>query len=82
MNRFRQLKLLRSPLSLDGVLIKFPELPYFLREARERAFAMPMTEALLAFCQAGPRDWADNMGRPRVAFWHQLMNAAPRQADP
>jgi 3-hydroxyisobutyrate dehydrogenase-like beta-hydroxyacid dehydrogenase len=59
----------------EDAFIKFPELPYFLREARERGFAMPMTEALFAFCDAGPRNWADNMGRPRVSFWHQLMNA-------
>ena len=63
--------------SANDVLIKFPELPYFLREARERGFAMPMTEALLAFCDPGPRNWVDNMNRPRVAFWHQLMQSAP-----
>ena len=58
----------------DEVLIKFPELPYFLREARARGFHLPLTEALLAFCDAGPRDRVDNMGRPRVAYWHELMN--------
>lgn len=62
----------------DDVLIKFPELPYFLHEARERGFAMPMTEALFEFCDRGPRDWVDNMGRPRVAFWHMLMRSAGR----
>ena len=56
----------------DDVLVKFPELPYFLSEARERGFAMPLTEALHAFCQPGPRHWTDNMNRPRVSFWHQL----------
>jgi len=61
--------------SADDVYVKFPELPYFLREARERGFEMPMTEALFAFCDAGPRNWEDNMRRPRVAFWHQLMHA-------
>ncbi|MGD8238189.1 MAG: NAD(P)-dependent oxidoreductase [Armatimonadota bacterium] len=60
----------------DDILVKFPELPYFLSEARERGFAIPMTEALFAFCEDGPRDWADNMERPRVAFWHQLMEGA------
>ena len=63
--------------SANDVLIKFPELPYFLREARERGFAMPLTEALLAFCDRGQRDWTDNMNRPRVAFWHELMQSAP-----
>ena len=64
--------------SADDVIIKFPELPYFLREARERGFAIPMTEALLAFCDAGPRNWVDNMGRPRVSFWHQLAQSRER----
>jgi 3-hydroxyisobutyrate dehydrogenase-like beta-hydroxyacid dehydrogenase len=65
----------------EDVLIKFPELPYFLREARERGFVLPMTEALFAFCNPGPRNWADNMGRPRVSFWHQLVCAGePREA--
>lgn len=59
----------------DDVLVKFPELPYFLGEARERGFTMPMTRALFDFLDAGDRDWTDNMGRPRVAFWHQLMQA-------
>ncbi len=59
----------------DDILVKFPELPYFLREAEERGFQMPMTQALFEFLDAGPRDWVDNMDRPRVAFWHQLMGA-------
>lgn len=62
----------------DDVLIKFPELPYFLREADERGFPLPMTRALFDFCAAGPRDRVDNMGRPRVAFWHELVNRPGR----
>jgi len=58
----------------DGVNILFPELPYFLREAHEQGFDIPMTEALFAFCDAGPRDWVDNQNRPVVALWHELMN--------
>ncbi len=58
----------------DDVLVKFPELPYFLREADERGFPLPMTRALFEFCDPGPRDWVDNMSRPRVAFWHELMS--------
>jgi len=67
--------------SADEVLIKFPEMPYFLREARELGFALPITEAIFAFCDGGPRNWTDNMGRPRVAFWHQLMHGtAPNRS--
>jgi 3-hydroxyisobutyrate dehydrogenase-like beta-hydroxyacid dehydrogenase len=61
--------------SAESVYVKFPELPYFLREAREQGFEMPMTEALFRFCDAGPRNWRDNMQRECVAFWHQLMQA-------
>ncbi|MHC4198895.1 MAG: NAD(P)-dependent oxidoreductase [Planctomycetota bacterium] len=57
----------------DGILVKFPELQYFLAEAREKGFPLPMTEALFEFLDPGPRDWVDNMKRPRVAYWHELM---------
>jgi len=56
----------------DDVLIKFPEFPYYLGEAREQGFDMPMTEALFEYLDSGPRDWVDNMNRPRVALWHEL----------
>jgi len=45
--------------------VKFPELPYFLREAREKGFPLALTTALYEFC--------DNMGRPTASFWHELM---------
>ena len=59
----------------NDVYIKFPELAYFLTEARARGYELPLTTALLAFTENGPRNWVDNMERPRVAFWHQLMEA-------
>ena len=61
--------------SADEVLVKLPELPYFLHEARDRGFAMPLTDALFAFCDAAPRDRTDNMGRPTVSFWRRLMDS-------
>ena len=57
----------------DDVYVKFPELPYFLTEAAARGFESPLTSALWAFLDKGPRNWKDNMQRPRVAMWHQLM---------
>jgi 3-hydroxyisobutyrate dehydrogenase-like beta-hydroxyacid dehydrogenase len=54
--------------------VKFPELPYFLDEAYEQSFDLPLTEALFNFCDAGSRDWLDNMGRQTVAFWYELLN--------
>jgi len=61
----------------NDILVKFPELPYFLREAREKGFSLPLTEALFQFLDLGPRDWKDNMGRPRVAFWQMLTDSKP-----
>ncbi len=59
----------------ETVTVKFPELPYFLGEAREQGFRSPLTEALFEFCAPGPRNWRDNMGRPDVSFWYMLTKA-------
>lgn len=56
------------------VFVKYPELPYFLREAREQGFPMPLTEALYAFCSGGETMFRDNMGRVKPSFWHELMH--------
>jgi len=56
----------------EGVVVKFPELPYFLREADERGIALPLTRALYAFCKAGDLSFHDNMRRPTVSFWREL----------
>jgi len=66
---------LASDGSAAGVLVKFPELPYFLREAAARGFAMPLTEALWQFLSPHPRDRRDNMDRPVVSFWETLTAA-------
>lgn len=52
--------------------VKFRELPYFLREAAESGFPLPLTQALYAFCDAGPRVVVDD-NRAAPSFWHQLM---------
>jgi len=66
----------------ETVWVKFPELPYFLAEADEHHFPAPLTQALFEFLAAGPRDWADNMNRPTVSFWHQLLQRRTNQTDP
>jgi len=57
----------------DTINYKFPELPYFLGHAEASDFAMPMTKALYEFCKAAECDRKDNMSRPSVALWRQLM---------
>jgi 3-hydroxyisobutyrate dehydrogenase-like beta-hydroxyacid dehydrogenase len=64
--------------------VKFRELPYFLREAAEQGFELPLTQVLYAFCAAGePIVVEDN--RPAPSFWHELLlrgvteNTAPQE---
>jgi hypothetical protein len=52
--------------------MKFAELPYFLEAAEHAGFDLPLSAALYRFCDRGPREWKDNMGRPYVSFWHML----------
>lgn len=55
----------------DSLGVKFRELPYFLREAREAGFSLPLTEALFRICDAGERTVIDDH-RPAPSFWRQL----------
>jgi 3-hydroxyisobutyrate dehydrogenase-like beta-hydroxyacid dehydrogenase len=52
--------------------VKFRELPYYLREARESGVPLPLTEALYAFCEHGERVTIDDH-RPAPSFWHELL---------
>jgi len=65
----------------DDVLVKFPELRYFLSEAQANDFAAPLLRALYDFCRRGEQAWVDNMGRPRPSLWHELMNRSKPVAD-
>lgn len=58
----------------EQVGVKFRELPYFLREAQEAGFALPLTRTLYDFCDAGPRVVIDD-NREAPSFWHELMAA-------
>lgn len=65
----------------NELYIKFPELHYFLREAREKGFPMPMTQALFEFCDAGERIMVDNMKRPAASFWHELVTRSAAEEE-
>ncbi len=54
------------------VPIKFRELPYFLREARERQAPLPLTEVLFGFCDRGERVVVEDH-RQAPSFWHELV---------
>lgn len=51
--------------------VKFRELPYFLREAEEKGFELPLTRVLYSFCDAGERVVVDD-NRPAPSLWYEL----------
>lgn len=53
--------------------VKFRELPYYLAEAKQQGFTLPLTQALFEFCDRGPRVVTDD-NRPAPSFWRELMN--------
>ena len=61
---------------IDGggktLVVKYPELPYFLAAAEASGFEIPLTEALYEFCKNGNYEMFDNMNRPSRSFWHEL----------
>lgn len=65
----------------NNIGVKFRELPYFLREANEQGFPLPITAALYAFCAAGERVAFDDH-RDAPSFWWQLVGAARNQGMP
>ena len=54
-----------------NVGVKFRELPYFLLEADESDFQLPLTKILYDFCDKGERIVTDD-NRPAPSFWHEL----------
>lgn len=58
----------------ENIGVKFRELPYFLREAEEKGFALPLTRALFSFCNAGERVVIDD-NRQAPSFWHELVKS-------
>ena len=61
---------------IDGegkrLVVKYPELPYFLAAAKAAGFEIPLTEALYEFCKNGDYEMLDNMNRSSRSFWHEL----------
>jgi 3-hydroxyisobutyrate dehydrogenase-like beta-hydroxyacid dehydrogenase len=56
----------------EGIGVKFRELPYFLDEAEQLGFELPLTRVLREFCGAGERVVVDD-NRPAPSFWRELM---------
>ena len=62
---------------IDGegktLVVKYPELPYFLAAAEASGFEIPLTEALYKFCKKENYEMFDNMNRPSRSFWQTLL---------
>ncbi len=62
---------------IDGagkrLIVKYPELPYFLAEAEASGFEIPLTKALYEFCKKGSYEMLDNMNRQSRSFWPELI---------
>ena len=70
---------------IDGeggtLVIKYPELPYFLAAAEASGFEIPLTEALYEFCKKGNYEMFDNMNRPSRSFWRTLTKDSDAEQD-
>ena len=62
---------------IDGeggtLVVKYPELPYFLAAAEASEFEIPLAEALYEFCKKGNYEMFDNMNRSSRSFWRTLI---------
>ena len=56
----------------QNLVVKYPELPYFLAAAEAAGFEIPLTEALYEFCKNEHYEMFDNMNRPSRSFWRTL----------
>ena len=67
----------------DGktLVVKYPELPYFLAAAEASGFEIPLTEALYEFCKNGNYEMFDNMNRPSRSFWRTLIKDSESEQD-
>ncbi len=70
---------------IDGeggtLVIKYPELPYFLAAAEASGFEIPLTEALYEFCKKENYEMFDNMNRPSRSFWRTLTKDSDAEQD-
>ncbi len=61
---------------IDGeggtLVVKYPELPYFLAAAEAAGFEIPLAETLYEFCKKENYEMFDNMNRPSRSFWRTL----------
>ena len=68
---------------IDGeggnLVVKYPELPYFLAAAEAGGYEIPLAETLYEFCKNGNYEMFDNMNRPSRSFWRALTKDSDRE---
>jgi 3-hydroxyisobutyrate dehydrogenase-like beta-hydroxyacid dehydrogenase len=57
----------------DEIGVKHGQLPYFMEEAAEKGFELPMTKALYAFCEHAEKKIME-ANRLSPSFWDELIN--------
>lgn len=63
---------------IDDLSTVFGEWPYYLAEAEERGFRMPMLEGMHEFLEARERVTVDGQGRPGPSVWRELTAGAKK----
>lgn len=58
-----------------GIGVKFGQFPYFLQEAEEKGFELPLSKALFEFCDPGERVVME-VNRLSPSFWIELQKHA------
>ncbi|NLG49605.1 MAG: NAD(P)-dependent oxidoreductase [Chloroflexi bacterium] len=59
----------------DDLSALFSEWAYFLEEAEDKGFRVPMLEAMYEFMKDAPLVSKDPLGRPMPSIWNELMKA-------
>jgi hypothetical protein len=55
----------------NNVGVKFRELPYYIRQAQEEGFELPLTKLVYDICNKGERVVIDDH-RDAPSFWNEL----------
>ena len=56
------------------ISFEFPEWEFYLDQAKEAGFRMPMLEGMYEFCKDAKNETTDGAGRPEPSVWNLLLN--------
>jgi 3-hydroxyisobutyrate dehydrogenase-like beta-hydroxyacid dehydrogenase len=61
---------------IGALSFEFAEWEYYLSEAEQQGFRMPMLEAIYQFCKDGDKTTSDALGCPEPSLWNELMKSS------